>query len=882
MGMAKAIDTFDCVKTGKGNLTEYNTYCRFAYSLKQPWSKNPDRVTRALTGLSKIKLTLSSDAMKIPTCDEYFILQPNKRDYVIDPTAIIAKLSDLRFSCIMTFLDKFAVAIAPALREDGKLGFFDYLLYFRDMLKTDALNGGRLIGHIQKKHRHYLIDEFQDTNPLQYEIMFYLTAKEPVSEWKKCVPLKGSLFIVGDPKQSIYRFRNADIAAYQEVKALFKGEVGETLTFYLNFRSTKLLRDWLNSVFPDIMPEDTTYQAKYEPIADGGREAVDGEFTGIFKYHTTSSAEPGAVASMLHELCNNDSKLIPKSDGLSEIEWRDIMVLTCGKDKLSDFMKTFTESGIPFSVEGKTAFDKCGAFVDICAVIMAIASPYDTFAIAAALTSGAFLLSLASIQEYVQSSGRLILFEKARASDCATADALNSLLELRNACIGISPVSAFWHVENVLGIISRHVLTDEELLDYFHFAAELLRQAVTDCSVTTLLDTAKFLNSLLSNTNEHLMRLVDEMNGVRLINLHKVKGLESPVVILAGPYRGSSSVQKTTIREDDKMKSIFFSVPMGDGYGNTLETSEFPGEKETEESHDEAEYIRLCYVAATRAKQVLIVSSQPNSDALNNSWHVFLSHISADMMIPDEIPAAAVEYGDLDKSVLQNIVAKTHEAMSALAEISYQSIILSGLIVKSRVTSNDLDENTVINTAEPIKDRLRNAPLIGTMVHRLLEMLVFMRRNKVSIDTENLAFSIVNEFINKDEDQIPFKAILDKVAKTMISGGFTQSHLENDLLKLLDSADDVYTEVPFCLDAAFGGELYTTLKTENAPERIVINGKMDLVYRIGDRWNIIDYKTNLEGDLLNEKYENQLVAYKVAFKELTGCKADAMVYHVVV
>ena len=80
-----------------------------------------------------------------------------------------------------------------------------------------ARQGGALIQYIFRRHSYYLIDEFQDTNPIQSEIFFYLTAEHPVENWQHCDPKPGTLFIVGDPKQSIYRFRNADVGSYLRV-----------------------------------------------------------------------------------------------------------------------------------------------------------------------------------------------------------------------------------------------------------------------------------------------------------------------------------------------------------------------------------------------------------------------------------------------------------------------------------------------------------------------------------------------------------------------------------------------------------------------------------------------------------------------------------------
>lgn len=81
-------------------------------------------------------------------------------------------------------------------------------------------------GEFYDRHSYFLIDEFQDTNPMQAEVFFYLSAEHPVPQWSACVPRPGSLFIVGDPKQSIYRFRSADVTSFLKVKSLFEKNGG--------------------------------------------------------------------------------------------------------------------------------------------------------------------------------------------------------------------------------------------------------------------------------------------------------------------------------------------------------------------------------------------------------------------------------------------------------------------------------------------------------------------------------------------------------------------------------------------------------------------------------------------------------------------------------
>ena len=121
---------------------------------------------------------------------------------------------------------------------------------------------------------------FPDTNPMQAEVFFYLTAEEPVADWRQCRPNQGSLFIVGDPKQSIYRFRSVDVTSFLNVRKLFGEGAGDVLKLTRNFRSRSGLLDYFNKTFTTLLPEDTPYQSRFEEIT--GEKVKD---AGI--YHIT-------------------------------------------------------------------------------------------------------------------------------------------------------------------------------------------------------------------------------------------------------------------------------------------------------------------------------------------------------------------------------------------------------------------------------------------------------------------------------------------------------------------------------------------------------------------------------------------------------------------
>src|SRR5262249_45785961 len=128
----------------------------------------------------------------------------------------------------------------------GCLDFLDLLVRTRDLVRDRA----DVRADLQNRFSHIFVDEFQDTDPLQAEILLLLGSRDPaVSRWRDVTPALGKLFVVGDPKQSIYRFRRADVGIYQEVKKLLRERGAAVLDLTSSFRAVPSVQRLLNPGF---------------------------------------------------------------------------------------------------------------------------------------------------------------------------------------------------------------------------------------------------------------------------------------------------------------------------------------------------------------------------------------------------------------------------------------------------------------------------------------------------------------------------------------------------------------------------------------------------------------------------------------------------------
>jgi ATP-dependent helicase/nuclease subunit A len=178
---------------------------------------------------------------------------------------------------LLCALRSFVLQYAEERRGQGRLEFHDLLVQARRLLRRNA----SVRREVQERFSHLLVDEFQDTDPLQVEIAALIAGKDTGGApppWREAVIEDGRLFFVGDPKQSIYRFRRADIALYQDVQRRF---TEQTVRLTQNFRSVPPVIDWVNHIFGELMAEGAPEgQATYTPLhasrgpADGSAPTV--------------------------------------------------------------------------------------------------------------------------------------------------------------------------------------------------------------------------------------------------------------------------------------------------------------------------------------------------------------------------------------------------------------------------------------------------------------------------------------------------------------------------------------------------------------------------------------------------------------------------------
>ncbi len=328
----------------------------------------------------------------------------------------------VRYQFVVDFLRR-AVSVYERLKlATGGLDFNDLLLTSSRGLKSQP----ELRKYFQSRYTHLLVDEFQDTDPIQAEMILYLTsANVNQKDWQKCAPKPGSLFLVGDPKQSIYRFRRGDIVTYNRVKEIFQASGGEVLALVKNFRSRTELREWNNQIFQNkFLPEADRYTPAAENMVQGrvdaqGAGTSDSHLCGIHKLSVDTDAnideatqqEADSIARFIRHAIDSGMS-VPRTEreielGRSQaVEARDFLIIPWGKKRIGVFRAALEVHGIPCEVTGGNAFSEIRELGVLIDCLRAIDDPHNPVHFLAVLRDGLFGFSDRELYRFKKAGGR--------------------------------------------------------------------------------------------------------------------------------------------------------------------------------------------------------------------------------------------------------------------------------------------------------------------------------------------------------------------------------------------------------------------------------------------------------------------------------------------
>ncbi|MBM4084980.1 MAG: hypothetical protein FJ272_09350, partial [Planctomycetes bacterium] len=347
----------------------------------------------------------------------------------------------------------FVAAYEEAKREANLLDFQDLLLLARDMLR----NSRAARDYFKRRFRFILLDEFQDTDPLQAEVAFFLAEQggQHADDWATVAVEPGKLFLVGDPKQSIYRFRRADIEMYHQGRARLEASSQSArsgtsvLHITENFRCAPQIVDWVNAAFASLIQKsaDGDYQPEYVPLVAHERETPPGAGVVLLWPEDRREAPDAAqvradeaqhIASFVKRAVQDGWQVWDKADRkLRPLRYSDVAVLFRAQSYLEVYEDAMRDQDVPYRVAGGKAFYKRQEIKSLLAVLSALDSPQDAVALVAALRTPFLGVSDEELFLFRQSGGQFsYLASPPTDAPQSVADALKLLRELyekRNA-----------------------------------------------------------------------------------------------------------------------------------------------------------------------------------------------------------------------------------------------------------------------------------------------------------------------------------------------------------------------------------------------------------------------------------------------------------------
>ena len=763
---------------------------------------------------------------------------------------------------LLPALRDLVLADAAVRRRNGQATFHDLLTWARDLLRDRPDVRRRL----QRQWDCIVVDEFQDTDPLQAEIAFYLAADpdgDPAATWLTQRLRPGVLCLVGDPKQSIYRFRRADIALYETIRALLGGAAAPATSLSLrqNFRSRPGILRAVNTHFGDRghMAADPGRQPAYVPLEPDGPDGLGNvhRVGGLTSGNAAEvwTAEADAVARIARRAVDEGWLVTDRESpgALRPARLRDICVLMPSRTNLRRLERAFEGHDVAYRLESGALIIATQEVRELLACLRAIDDPSDQVATVAALRSPAYGCSDPELLDWAGRDGR---FKPGRPS-------LDDGSRVAAALEDLATRSGRRHEQSVARLVEQ--LCEERLLLVGAYGdprpREMWRRyrwvidraraftATGRGTLRTFCDWMEMLAERAVMDTGGASADADE-DAVRVMTIHRAKGLEFPIVILTG-LGSTPNNPAPAIIVDRLNRTLEARV----GYADArFATSGHEPRGADEKELAALENVRLLYVAMTRARDHLVVplfrkagrhggeGTATHASRLEAS----LATLEVDRLTLSDQPALS-DHGPLPPSAADPTASQAAEddwaqrrkrALDGLAW--YRTASPTGLAHLPEVEPDPEPEQDLSDQVAASR-RGRGATALGRAVHAVLQAIDLRSLDQLG------ALAAAQASAEGIPDRAPDVAELVRAAAV------------SDAVRRALRSPRMWREMPV------GAEV----------EGVLLEGFIDLLYEDGDGGLVVvDYKTDqvagAQIDARLAEYRVQGGAYALLLEAATG------------
>jgi len=781
---------------------------------------------------------------------------------------------------LLALLFPFVQAVRKSFVDSGRLTFDGLLARARTLLRDHPA----IREQLKRDYRALLVDEFQDTDPVQYEIVLYLAERlgRQASSWREADLEPGKLFIVGDPKQSIYAFRRADIEAFDHVVERLERDGALRCELATNFRSHAEVLHVVNGVFNTLLEAQPAVQPPNVPLAVQPNRSSPFRDPGVELRLVTSEGddEPDSAAAtrmeaeqialLIARLLQPDEPRPTTSGPEVGLCPGHIALLFRKLTQAESYLEALRRHGIQFTVEGEKHFYRRQEVIDLVNIVRCVDNPHDTVALAGLLRSAlgglpdSALVSLQALKALdYRRIDRLTAWTNPHAEplrhlygvlsylhETAPRRPLPDVVDLIFERLPVLELAAAsLHGEQAVANLSKVRRMAAELAD----RPGLTLNGFVELMVARLAEQPVEAESALAE---------DTLDAVRILTIHKAKGLEFPLVILAGLHHGDGTARGSagSLMWHDWATGVQgFEVGGRCSLGAVLVA-------EKARIREQAERRRLLYVGMTRARERLVLSGAlPKRRARGALLELLEGATGVELGRPEQ---ADIPLGDaaLRQALFQGKdrpPSRPH-ARPVHLEGGEGGEVLSDLWCRrdhewqaQRSVPISVSPSDFVRKPSPVVELEPDQPkyprlgrAVGTAVHRLLQYWDFgadVEAQVARVDRAALA-------VDAQEDEAAREATVEQVRDVL------RSFVRSPPYDRLRRAAVVGREVPFLMPWNEG--------------RQVMEGAIDLLYRLdGELW-IADYKTDMlpfeQVEARVESYREQARLYQAAVARSLG------------
>ena len=777
---------------------------------------------------------------------------------------------------LLEVLTPFVLAVRTSFLDTGWLTFDGLVGKARSLLRDHPM----IREQLKRGYRALLVDEFQDTDPVQYEIVLYLAERlgEQSSSWRDTGLESGKLFIVGDPKQSIYAFRRADIEAFDHVVERLGQGGALRCELTTNFRSHAQVLDLVNGVFnrlliaqPSVQPPNvplTVQPNRSSQFRNPGVELrlVRSEEEDDLDSAAATRVEAEHIAAMLSRVLSPSEPQGTATGTDSRLRPGHIALLFRKLTQAEEYLEALRRHDIQYIIDGEKHFYRRQEVIDLVNILRCIENPHDRIALVGVLRSpigGLPDSALVSLQEAqaldYREAVRLANWNSPHAQPLRRLyAALARLQEQAPRCPLPEVVDLVFQQLPLLELAAASIHGEQavaNLLKVRQMAADLAgRPALTLNGFVELM-----LERLTQQPDEAESALSeDTLDAVRVLTIHKAKGLEFPLVILAGLHHGDGAGRgpaRPQIWHDwsTGMQGLDFGGLCTAGAVLVAEKARI---------REQAERRRLFYVGMTRARESLVLSGALPKRRVRGALLDLLEQAAGTELDGNGEGDLSVGGVGLRQTILMGEdrpPSRVRQQPTVLEESPFDQAFSDRWAQRDRVWEEHRAESLIVSPSNFIRKPAASASstaqssrqgrdsisgkAIGTIVHRVLQHWDF------GADVESQVAAITGASLAIDE---PEEAARQAMAEDVHA--LLRTFAQSPAYERLRRVTVIGREMPFLIPRNNG--------------RQILEGAIDLLYRFDGRLWIADYKTDMipldQADARVDMYREQARLYREA------------------